>query len=74
MIETEPQFLLEEHRTGNIPYNPLLKKAMKTLDVSDLNLKAVDGSKNLYHFEVLFNLHRFEKENADKGAFFKVYV
>ncbi len=71
MIETEPQFLLEEHRIGNLAYNDTLKKAMKTLDVSDLNLSASNGSTNLYHFEVLFNLHRFEANNADKGAFLK---
>lgn len=71
MIETEPQFLLEEHRVGNIPYAAPLKKAMTTLDFSDLNFKGAGPGKALYHFEVLFNLHNFESNNPTKGAFIK---
>ncbi|MEP3836254.1 MAG: FAD-binding protein [Algibacter sp.] len=71
MIETEPQFLLEEHRVGNIAYSEPLKKAMQSLDVTDLNIAATDGSTNLYHFEVLFNLHKFAPNNTEKGAFLK---
>lgn len=71
MIETEPVFLLEEHRKGDIPYNDVLKKAMTQLDFSDLNLPGAGPNKELYHFEVLFNLHKFEKNNPNKGAFLK---
>jgi len=71
MIETEPQFLLEEHRIGNVPYNEPLKKAMRSLDFSGLNLPGAAPEKELYHFEVLFNLHRFALNDPDKGAFIK---
>ncbi len=71
MIETEPQFLLTEHRLAHVPYNNALIKAMQSLDFSDLNLPGTGVNGPLYHFEVLFNLHRFEPNNADKGAFIK---
>ncbi len=71
MIETEPVFLLEEHRIGNLPYDDTLKKAMNTLDFSGLNLPGSGPDKDLYHFEVLFNPHKFEKNNPEKGGFIK---
>lgn len=71
MIETEPQFLLTEHRLAKVPYNDALKKAMQALDFTDLNLPGTGINGPLYHFEVLFNLHRFEPNNPDKGAFVK---
>jgi hypothetical protein len=70
MIETEPQFLLTEHRLGNIPYNEALKKAMRSLDFSDLQLPGT-GTGDMYHFEVLFNMHNFAPDNPAKGAFLK---
>lgn len=71
MIETEPQFLLTEHRLGNIRYDNSLKKAMTSLDFSDLNLPGWGQNGELYHFEVLFNIHKFEPDNSEKGAFIK---
>jgi len=71
MIETEPQFLLDERRIGNIPFSAPLKKAMTQLDFSDLQLSGEGPNKNLYHFEVLFNLHKFAPDSAEKGAFLK---
>ena len=71
MIETEPQFLLEEHRVGNIPFSAPLKKAMTQLDFSNLPLEGQASGNELYHFEVLFNLHNFKPNNAAKGAFLK---
>lgn len=71
MIETEPQFLLTEHREGPIEYNNTLKSAMKTLDFSGLNLPGTRLSGDMYHFEVLFNIHEFEPNNPAKGAFIK---
>ncbi len=71
MIETEPQFLLTEHRLGEVPYDDTLKKTMKTLDFTDLQLPGTGTNGELYHFEVLFNLHKFEPNNASKGAFIK---
>ncbi|MDH7444691.1 FAD-binding protein [Aquimarina sp. 2201CG14-23] len=71
MIETESQFLLEERRIGNIPFSAPLKKAMTQLDFSDLVLEGEEPNKELYHFEVLFNLHNFKPNNTKKGAFLK---
>jgi len=71
MIETEPQFLLTEHRLGNVAYNDTLKKAMRTLDFSGLHLPGTGQSGDMYHFEVLFNIHDFEPGNPAKGAFLK---
>jgi hypothetical protein len=71
MIETEPIFLLEEHKIANIPYGNSLKKAMRDLDFSDLPIEDFTTSRELYHFEVLFNLHDFKPDNASKGAYIK---
>ena len=71
MIETEPIFLLEEHRVGDIPYGATLQQAMTTLDVSGLNLPGGGPNKELYHFEILFNLHQLAANDPQKGAFIK---
>ena len=71
MIETEPQFLLTEHRLGKVPYDDTFKTAMKTLDFSGLHLPGTGQNGEIYHFEVLFNIHDFEPGNPDKGAFLK---
>ncbi len=71
MIETEPQFLLTEHRLGKVAYDDTLKTAMKTLDFSGLNLPGTGQNGDMYHFEVLFNIHDFEPGNPEKGAFIK---
>jgi hypothetical protein len=75
LIETEPIFLLEQYRTGNITYNDALKQVMNHLDFS-----AIPGvlpcppsapGKEMYHFEILVNLQMFEPGNPQKGVFFK---
>ena len=71
MIETEPQFLLTEFREGPLAYNDTLKNAMKTLDFSGLNLPGTGMHGDMYHFEVLFNIHQFEPNNTGKGVFIK---
>lgn len=71
IIETEPLFLLEEYRLGNVPYNDDLKKAMTKLDFSALNFPNPGPKEEYYHFEVLFNLHKFEPDSSEKGAFIK---
>jgi len=71
MIETEPQFLLTEYREGPFTYDNTLKNAMRTLDFSGLNLKGAGQHGDMYHFEVLFNIHEFEPNNPAKGAFVK---
>lgn len=67
MIETEPIFLLEEHRKANVPYDDNLKKAMEHQDFSGLNFINETAEKKLYHFEILVNPHKFD----DKKSFVK---
>lgn len=75
LIETEPVFLLEQYRTGNIVYNDALKQTMNQLDFSSiLNILPVSPAspeKELYHFEILVNLQMFEPGNPQKGVYFK---
>lgn len=71
MIETEPQFLLTEHRVGPMLYDDAFKEAMRTLDFSSLNLPGTGQNGDLYHFEILINVHDFQADNLDKGAFVK---
>ncbi|MFN2440035.1 MAG: FAD-binding protein, partial [Chitinophagaceae bacterium] len=75
LLETEPVFLLEEHKSGEITYEPGLINTMNTLDFSSIenHLPYPIGTsgKNLYHFEVLVNPHDFEAANAAKGVYVK---
>ena len=75
LIETEPIFLLEQYRTGNIVYNDTLKQAINHLDFSvilnDLPEPPSAPGKELYHFEILVNLQMFEPGNPQKGVYFK---
>jgi hypothetical protein len=75
LIETEPIFLLEQYRTGNIVYGDSLKQAINHLDFSAITehfpAEAVQSGKELYHFEVLVNLQMFEPGNSQKGVYFK---
>lgn len=75
LIETEPVFLLEQYRTGNIIYNDALKQTMNHLDFSSIldQLPSPPSApgKEMYHFEILVNLQMFEPDNAQKGVYFK---
>ena len=75
LLETEPLFLLEEHKSGELPYDASLRKMMNTLDFSGLADKFPypEGTigKELYHIELLVNPHDFEPENPDKGVYLK---
>ncbi len=75
LLETEPIFLLEQFRAGNVVYNDALKPAMNQLDFSSIldSLPAPpDGpGKELYHFEILVNPQMFEPDNEQKGVYFK---
>lgn len=75
VIETEPIFLLEQYRTGNIIYNDELKLAINNLDFStilnELPAPPASPGKEMYHFEILVNLQMFEPNNAQKGVYFK---
>ncbi len=75
LIETEPIFLLEQYRTGNIIYNDDLKQAINNLDFSgildELPAPPVAPDKEMYHFEILVNLQMFEPDNPQKGVYFK---
>ncbi len=75
LIETEPVFLLEQYRTGNIVYNDALKQAINHLDFSailtELPIPHDAPGKEMYHFEILVNLQMFEPGNPKKGVYFK---
>ncbi|HEU5364922.1 MAG TPA: FAD-linked oxidase, partial [Hanamia sp.] len=75
LIETEPIFLLEQYRTGNIVYNDSLKQVMNHLDFSpilqELPAPPFGNGIELYHFEILVNLQMFEPDNPKKGVYFK---
>lgn len=73
LLETDPIFLLEEHRSDKVAYNDKIKAAMNRLDFSaiadQLPYPPSDTSKDLYHFEILVNPHEFEPNNAAKGVY-----
>ena len=75
LLETEPIFLLEQFRNGNIEYNEALKPCMNHLDFSGMaNVMPVPPGtpgKELYHFEIIVNPQQFEPNNPAKGVFFK---
>ena len=73
LLETEPLFLVEEHKPGEVVYDDNFKAAMNETDVSHiasiLPYPPEDTTKDLYHFEVLVNPHDFEEGNPQKGVF-----
>ncbi len=75
LLETEPVFLLEQYRAGNIVYNDALKFAMDNLQfdgiLNDLPAPPDVPGKELYHFEILVNPQKFEPGNPAKGVFLK---
>lgn len=75
LLETEPVFLLEEHKSGEMIYDAALIHTMNTLDFSSIETRlpypAGTPDKTLYHFELLVNPHDFEANNPDKGVFVK---
>lgn len=75
LVETEPIFLLEQFRAGDVVYDDSLKPAMNQLDFANildrLPFPPNGAEKELYHFEILVNPQKFEPGNPDKGVFFK---
>jgi len=75
LLETEPLFLLEEHKSGELPYDARFRKMMNTLDFTELADKFPypPGTigKELYHIELLVNPHDFEPDNPDKGVYLR---
>ncbi|MEP7229765.1 MAG: FAD-linked oxidase [Ginsengibacter sp.] len=75
LVETEPIFLLEQFRAGDIVYDDALKPAMNHLDFTNildrLPAPPEGPGKELYHFEILVNPQMFEPGNPSKGVFFK---
>ncbi|MDX2045510.1 MAG: FAD-binding protein [Chitinophagaceae bacterium] len=75
LLETDPIYLLSEQRADEITYDDALIKAIDHLDFSDILLQLPyppDGTdKELYHFEVIVNPHKFEKDNDAKGVYLK---
>ncbi|MEX0968592.1 MAG: FAD-linked oxidase [Bacteroidia bacterium] len=75
LIEVEPKFLLEQQLT-QIAYDGNLEKAITDYDFSGLahvlNYPLAVANEKLYHFELAINPHNFEKNNPDKGVYFRV--
>ncbi len=75
MIETEPKYLIEEHRIDEIAYTDALKTTMTTLDFSKIKtilpFPQHSPDRELYHFEVIINPYDFEPNNKEKGVFLK---
>jgi hypothetical protein len=75
MLETEPLFLLEDNKSGEMTYDDNMIKVMNTLDfnlIADkLPHKPGTPGKELYHFEFLVNPHDLEKDNPKKGVYLK---
>lgn len=65
LIEAEPIYLLEARRK-RFPLDANLRRAIRTLDFHQL-LPA--GATDPWHFEVNFNPHDLEPDNASKGAY-----
>jgi FAD/FMN-containing dehydrogenase len=76
MMETDPLFLLEEHRLDQLPYNEALVKVVSALDFSELApllpVPLNDPVKKLYHLEMIINPHHFKKDNAEQGVYVRL--
>jgi hypothetical protein len=78
LIETEPLFLLQEHRLDNVPYTPQLIAALAKSDVASLRaaIPGLPESKpghEFYHFEINVNLFNFEPGSAEKGVYVRSF-
>ncbi len=75
LLETEPIFLLEDNKSGEVAYDAAVMHALTTLDLNAIadRLPYPPGTpgKELYHFEALLNPHAFEINNPDKGIYFR---
>lgn len=76
MMETDPLFLLEEHRLDKLSYNNALIRVISALDFSEiapvLPIPVDDPVKKLYHLEMIVNPHDFERNNAEKGVYVRL--
>ncbi|MEO1654670.1 MAG: FAD-binding protein, partial [Bacteroidota bacterium] len=74
MIETEPIYLLQEER-GMVQYDEALRECIDTLNfdlIEDkLAFPANTSDKQLYHFEMVVNPHRFHIGASDNEVFLK---
>lgn len=76
MMETDPLFLLEEHRLDMLPYNNALIKVVSALDFSELApllpVPMDDPVKKLYHLEMIVNPHHFRRNSRKKGVYVRL--
>lgn len=76
MLETEPLFLLEEHRLDNLPYDDALRRVITALDFSGLAprlpVPVDDPVRRLYHLELVINPHRFAEDDPRKGVYLRL--
>lgn len=78
LVETEPLFLLQEHRLDSVLYSTQLTDALATFDFNALKA-AIPGlpesrpEHEFYHFEINVNLFDFEPGNPDKGVYVRSF-
>ncbi len=75
LIETDPIYLLKKFVRGPLAYTEAVRHAINTWDftgIEDLLPFPLNSpNKELYHFEVVVNPHRFAKEDPENGVFIK---
>jgi hypothetical protein len=73
MLETDPIYLLEEHKSSELVYDAKMVKALTKLDfdaIADrLPHPAKTSERELYHFGLIANPHDFAKNDPNKGIF-----
>lgn len=76
MMETDPLFLLEEHRLDDLAYDDALSRVMNHLDFSGiapvLPVPADDPVRRLYHLEMIINPHQFARNSVKKGPYVRL--
>jgi hypothetical protein len=77
MLETVPAFLLQEFLADRVPYGPALRQAMSSLNLEALRrltpLPAESPGRELYHLELIVNLHHLAENDANRGVYLKTY-
>ena len=75
LIETDPIYILKKFVRGPLAYTEAVRHAINTWDFTGIEdllpFPLNTPNKELYHFEVVVNPHRFAKEDPGNGVFIK---
>jgi hypothetical protein len=75
LLETEPIYLLKKFVRGPLAYTEAVKNAVNNWDFSGIEAQMPfplnTPGKELYHFEMVVNPHRFTPDDASKGVYIK---